>query len=124
MQLILMRFCRFEVEARVPILYVYEVQLEQRIQQKGLGTFLMTFLKLYAKKNHLERIMLTVMDVSLIQSCCSLPGHPYVQCFEVSHSVAGKYSCCQNVYKAWIQARCIIPIPGRPYWSFGRPYRL
>ena len=55
--------CRFEVEDCAPILYVYEVQLEQSAQRKGLGPFLMTFLKLYAKKNKLERIMLTVMDV-------------------------------------------------------------
>lgn len=67
--------CRFEVEDHAPIMYVYEVQIEQRAQRQGLGPFLMTFLKLYAKKNQLERIMLTVMDVSScipLKSCLNL----------------------------------------------------
>ena len=48
----------------MPILYVYEVQLEPAVQRKGLGVFLMTLLKLLAKKNQLKAIMLTVMNVS------------------------------------------------------------
>lgn len=56
--------CRFEVEDATPVLYVYEVQLAPAVQRKGLGAFLMTLLKLVAKKNQLEAIMLTVLDVS------------------------------------------------------------
>lgn len=57
--------CRFEVEDATPILYVYEVQLAPAVQRKGLGTFLMTLLKLVAKKSQLEAIMLTVLNVSI-----------------------------------------------------------
>ena len=56
--------CRFEVEDASPILYVYEVQLVPAVQRKGLGAFLMTVLKLLAKKSQLEAIMLTVLNVS------------------------------------------------------------
>lgn len=56
--------CRFEVEDATPVLYVYEVQLAPAVQRKGLGAFLMTLLKLVAKKSQLEAIMLTVLDVS------------------------------------------------------------
>ncbi|KAL3141180.1 N-alpha-acetyltransferase 40 [Trebouxia sp. C0009 RCD-2024] len=55
---------RFEVEDATPVLYVYEVQLAPAVQRKGLGAFLMTLLKLVAKKSQLEAIMLTVLDVS------------------------------------------------------------
>ena len=64
--------CRYEVEDAVPILYVYEVQLEPAVQRKGLGVFLMTLLKLLAKKSQLEAIMLTVMNVSSAEIQCSL----------------------------------------------------
>ena len=109
--------CRFEVEEHVPILYVYEVQLEQRVQQKGLGAFLMMFLKLYSKKNQLERIMLTVMDVSsTIQSsvCDNVNLSP---CIDLADSDAGKRKCSQDVHKAWLQARPLLPITGRPCWA-------
>ncbi|DBA69618.1 hypothetical protein WJX79_002434 [Trebouxia sp. C0005] len=55
---------RFEVEDAVPVLYVYEVQIVPGMQRKGLGAFLMTLLKLVAKKNQLEAIMLTVMNAN------------------------------------------------------------
>lgn len=52
------------MEDASPILYVYEVQLVPAVQRKGLGAFLMTVLKLLAKKSQLEAIMLTVLNVS------------------------------------------------------------
>lgn len=55
---------RFEVEDALPIMYVYEVQLEPAVQRKGLGAFLMTLLKLVAKKNQLGAIMLTVINAN------------------------------------------------------------
>lgn len=55
---------RFEVEDAIPILYIYEVQLVPGVQRKGLGVFLMTLLKLVAKKSQLEAIMLTVLDAN------------------------------------------------------------
>ena len=62
--------CRYEVEDAVPILYVYEVQLQPAVQRKGLGVFLMTLLKLMAKKSQLEAIMLTVLNVSRTDTVC------------------------------------------------------
>lgn len=47
----------------MPLLYVYEVQLQTNVQRRGLGAFLMTLLKLVAKRSQLDAIMLTVMDV-------------------------------------------------------------
>lgn len=41
---------RFVVEHDVPALYVYEIQVEQVVQGKGLGKFLMQFLELIARK--------------------------------------------------------------------------
>lgn len=55
---------RFEVEDAIPVLYLYEVQIVPGMQRRGLGAFLMTLLKLVAKKNQLEAIMLTVMNAN------------------------------------------------------------
>lgn len=41
---------RFTLEEEVPVLYVYELQLEPRVQGKGLGKFLMQLLELIARK--------------------------------------------------------------------------
>lgn len=41
---------RFVVEQNVPVLYVYELQLEKCVQRKGLGRFLMLFMELLARK--------------------------------------------------------------------------
>lgn len=41
---------RFILEEQLPVLYVYELQLESRIQGKGFGKFLMQLLELIARK--------------------------------------------------------------------------
>lgn len=41
---------RFTLEEEIPVLYVYEIQLESRIQGKGLGEFLMQLIELIASK--------------------------------------------------------------------------
>lgn len=41
---------RFIVEEEIPVLYVYELQLEPRVQGKGLGKFLMQLIELIADK--------------------------------------------------------------------------
>ena len=41
---------RFILEEEVPVLYVYELQLEPRVQGKGLGKFLMQLIELMAQK--------------------------------------------------------------------------
>lgn len=39
---------RFVLEEEVPVVYVYELQLEHRVQGKGLGQFLMQLIELIA----------------------------------------------------------------------------
>eukprot|EP00250_Pteridium_aquilinum_P002363 c12560_g1_i1 orf=378-1052(-) len=51
---------RFIVEEDVPVLYVYEIQLEKVVQGKGVGKFLMQLLELIARKNSMKAIMLTI----------------------------------------------------------------
>ena len=41
---------RFVIEEDLPVLYVYELQLESRVQGKGLGKFLMQLIELIARK--------------------------------------------------------------------------
>ncbi|KAJ4714611.1 N-alpha-acetyltransferase 40 [Melia azedarach] len=56
---------RFTVQEDVPVLYVYELQLEPRVQRKGLGKFLMQLIELIAHKNRMGAVMLTVQKVNL-----------------------------------------------------------
>ncbi|KAL2635240.1 hypothetical protein R1flu_006719 [Riccia fluitans] len=51
---------RFMIEHDVPVLYVYELQLESCVQRKGLGRFLMQFCELIGRKNQMKGVMLTV----------------------------------------------------------------
>ncbi|XP_023645727.1 N-alpha-acetyltransferase 40 isoform X3 [Capsella rubella] len=45
----------------VPVLYVYEIQLESRVQGKGLGDYLMQLIERIASKNRMSAIVLTVL---------------------------------------------------------------
>uniref|UniRef100_A0A7C9AY06 N-alpha-acetyltransferase 40 n=2 Tax=Opuntia streptacantha TaxID=393608 RepID=A0A7C9AY06_OPUST len=56
---------RFILEEELPVLYVYELQLEQHVQGKGLGKFLMQLLELIARKSCMAAIMLTVQKANL-----------------------------------------------------------
>ncbi|EMS47909.1 N-alpha-acetyltransferase 40, NatD catalytic subunit [Triticum urartu] len=51
---------RFIVEEDVPVLYVYELQLESSAQGKGLRKFLMQLIELIACKSQMWAVMLTV----------------------------------------------------------------
>ena len=55
---------RFEVEATQPVLYIYDIQLEQHVQRKGLGKLLMKLVELVAIRVHLPEVMLTVMKAN------------------------------------------------------------
>jgi len=106
----------------MPVLYVYEVQIVPGMQRRGLGAFLMTLLKLVAKKNQLEAIMLTIMNVGLLPLAC-------VCAFATGHikklaCAVGQHSCNENVHKAGVQAGSHISLPSRPSQPHGRPYRL
>lgn len=41
---------RFVIEEEIPVVYVYELQLEPCVQGKGLGKFLMQLIELIARK--------------------------------------------------------------------------
>lgn len=49
---------RFTLEEEVPVLYVYEIQLESRIQGKGLGEFMMQLIELIASKVRVSQSLL------------------------------------------------------------------
>jgi ribosomal protein S18 acetylase RimI-like enzyme len=51
---------RFEMEERESVLYVYELQIEDQYQRKGLGRFLMQAAEFISFKNGLDGVQLTV----------------------------------------------------------------
>jgi ribosomal protein S18 acetylase RimI-like enzyme len=51
---------RFEMETSTAVLYVYELQIEDAYQGKGLGRFLMQAAEFIALKRKMEAVMLTV----------------------------------------------------------------
>ncbi|XP_051147495.1 uncharacterized protein LOC127262734 isoform X2 [Andrographis paniculata] len=55
---------RFIMEEEVPVAYVYELQLEPRVQGKGLGKFLMQLIELIACKNKMSAVVLTVQKAN------------------------------------------------------------
>ncbi|PIN21845.1 Acetyltransferase (GNAT) domain-containing protein [Handroanthus impetiginosus] len=55
---------RFILEEEVPVVYVYELQLEPRAQGKGLGRFLMQLIELIAFENRMGAVMLTVQKAN------------------------------------------------------------
>ncbi|XP_044466960.1 N-alpha-acetyltransferase 40 [Mangifera indica] len=57
---------RFTLEEEVPVLYVYELQLESHLQRKGLGKFLMQLIELIARKNCMGAVVLTVQKTNLL----------------------------------------------------------
>ncbi|XP_061361886.1 uncharacterized protein LOC133305653 [Gastrolobium bilobum] len=57
---------RFILEEEIPVLYVYELQVEPRVQGKGLGKFLMQLIELMAQKNCMGAVMLTVQKANLL----------------------------------------------------------
>ncbi|KAF5200964.1 N-alpha-acetyltransferase, partial [Thalictrum thalictroides] len=57
---------RFVVEEDVPVAYVYELQLEGRVQGKGLGKYLMQLIELIARKSRMGAVVLTVLKANLL----------------------------------------------------------
>jgi len=55
---------RFEIFNQMPLLYLYEIQLSDTIQRKGLGKFLMQLLELIAWKYGMRRLVLTVFKAN------------------------------------------------------------
>jgi len=50
---------RFVYEEEIEVLYVYEVQVSEALQRKGVGKFLMQLCELIARKNDMKGVMLT-----------------------------------------------------------------
>ncbi|KAI3862957.1 hypothetical protein MKX03_005340 [Papaver bracteatum] len=57
---------RFVIEEEMPVLYVYELQLEQCVQGKGLGKFLMHLVERIAYDNRMSAVMLTVQKANVV----------------------------------------------------------
>ncbi|CAJ1952170.1 unnamed protein product [Sphenostylis stenocarpa] len=57
---------RFVLEEEIPVLYVYELQLEPHVQGKGLGKFLMQLIEFIAQKNCMGAVMLTVQKANVL----------------------------------------------------------
>ncbi|KAI3905289.1 hypothetical protein MKW92_004796 [Papaver armeniacum] len=57
---------RFVLEEEVPVTYVYELQLEERVQGKGLGKFLMQLVEVIAYENSMTAVMLTVQKANAL----------------------------------------------------------
>uniref|UniRef100_A0A0D9VLM2 N-alpha-acetyltransferase 40 n=1 Tax=Leersia perrieri TaxID=77586 RepID=A0A0D9VLM2_9ORYZ len=55
---------RFVLEEDVPVVYVYELQVEPSAQGKGLGKFLMELIELIACKSQMGAVMLTVQKAN------------------------------------------------------------
>ncbi|XVF17112.1 hypothetical protein REPUB_Repub10bG0090600 [Reevesia pubescens] len=51
---------RFTLEEEIPVLYLYELQLNSCVQGKGLGKFLMQLIELIAQENRMGAVVLTV----------------------------------------------------------------
>nr|GLL42181.1 N-alpha-acetyltransferase 40 isoform X2 [Ipomoea trifida] len=57
---------RFLIEEEIPVLYVYELQLEQRVQGKGLGDYLMQLIELIGHKSKMGAVVLTVQKANIL----------------------------------------------------------
>lgn len=57
---------RFTIEEEIPVLYVYELQLEPHVQGMGIGKFLMQLIELIARKNRMSAVVLTVQKENLL----------------------------------------------------------
>ncbi|XVF80852.1 hypothetical protein PTKIN_Ptkin15bG0108700 [Pterospermum kingtungense] len=56
---------RFTSEEEIPVLYLYELQLDSLVQGKGLGEFLMQLVELIARESRMGAVVLTVQKANL-----------------------------------------------------------
>lgn len=65
---------RFDIEDLIEVLYLYEIQLEKCVRQKGLGKYLMSFMETIAFHYKMKRIVLTVLksEVNVVKFYFSL----------------------------------------------------
>ncbi|XP_066322735.1 uncharacterized protein [Miscanthus floridulus] len=57
---------RFVVEEELPVVYVYELQMEPSAQGKGLGKFMIQLVEQIACKNQMGAVMLTVQKANTL----------------------------------------------------------
>nr|XP_026693187.1 N-alpha-acetyltransferase 40 isoform X3 [Ciona intestinalis] len=53
---------RFDLDFGEPVVYCYEIQLEMKVQRKGLGKMMMQILQLFALKNQMSKVVSTVLN--------------------------------------------------------------
>ena len=75
---------RFTLEEEIPVLYVYELQLEPHVQAKGLGKFLMQLIELIARKV-LSHVFSSHRDVINTQSTHILTALSAFYCLVYCH---------------------------------------
>lgn len=75
---------RFTLEEEIPVLYVYELQLEPHVQAKGLGKFLMQLIELIARKV-LSHVFSSHRDVRNTQSTHILTALSAFYCLVYCH---------------------------------------
>ncbi|XP_039007143.1 N-alpha-acetyltransferase 40-like [Hibiscus syriacus] len=51
---------RFTLEEEMPVLYLYELQLDSSVQGKGMGKFLKELVELIAQENRMSAVVLSV----------------------------------------------------------------
>uniref|UniRef100_A0A0N5BFA1 N-alpha-acetyltransferase 40 n=1 Tax=Strongyloides papillosus TaxID=174720 RepID=A0A0N5BFA1_STREA len=51
---------RFDIDGDLPVLYLYEIQIEENIQNKGLGGLLLSMLEKAAKNLDMKKVVCTV----------------------------------------------------------------
>jgi len=52
---------RFDLDFGAAVMYCYEIQLEEDVQRKGIGGYLMTILQKLAERFKMKKVVLTVL---------------------------------------------------------------
>jgi len=86
---------RFDMDCDAEVLYVYEIQIEQECQRKGLGKFMMQVMEMLMMKADLRKIMLT----NLICNESATIFFKNTMKFEIDESNPAKQAAWNKKYK-------------------------
>ena len=78
---------RYEMEHEEEVLYVYEIQLEEKVRRKGLGRFMMMVLELLSNKADMRKIMLTCFKHNQVQRKTSCLAHAHLGSHSAYHMI-------------------------------------
>lgn len=81
---------RFTLEEEIPVLYLYELQLDTSVQGKGLGKFLMQLVDLIAQEVSILIFFLMSLNLLFV---------PFSLCF-VEFRIMFAIECCFILYQA------------------------